>query len=124
VGAVIVKAYNIIATGYNGSPSGHRHCNEEGNCYRTLRGIPSGEGLHLCRASHAEINAITQAAKHGNATDGATMYLTTQPCGECAKAIVGAGIKRVVFRDSYPNSESAVIFALSHVVLERVGERG
>lgn len=102
VGAVIIKDKQIIATGYNGSPMGTIHCSDIGYCERKKRGIPSGQGLELCRAGHAEANAITQCAKKGTSCDGATLYATTQPCVFCCIAIIQAGIKKVVFKGEYP----------------------
>lgn len=103
IGAVIVKDNRIITTGYNGAPSGCRHCTEIGSCYRQEHNIPSGERHELCRAIHAEQNAIIQAAKIGNTTDGATIYVTNQPCVICAKMCINAGIKRIVYKDGYPD---------------------
>ena len=103
IGAVIVKDNRIITTGYNGAPSGCRHCTEIGSCYRQEHNIPSGERHELCRALHAEQNAIIQAARIGNTTDGATIYVTNQPCVICAKMCINAGIKRIAYKDSYPD---------------------
>ena len=103
IGAVIVKANRIITTGYNGAPSGCRHCTEIGSCYRQEHNIPSGERHELCRALHAEQNAIIQAARIGNTTDGAAIYVTNQPCVICAKMCINDGIKRIVYKDSYPD---------------------
>mgnify|MGYP003182470265 CR=1 FL=1 len=91
VGAVIVKDNRIITTGYNGAPSGLRH--------------------ELCRALHAEQNAIIQAAKVGVSTEGATIYITLQPCVICAKMLVNAGITRIVHRGEYPDPLSQSILA-------------
>ena len=103
IGAVIVKDNRIITTGYNGAPSGGRHCTEIGTCYRQEHNIPSGERHEMCRALHAEQNAIIQAARIGNTTDGATIYVTNQPCVICAKMCINAGIRRIVYKDSYPD---------------------
>ena len=97
VGAVLVKDKNILATGYNGTPSGIQHCLDRG-CLREQMGIPSGERHEICRGLHAEQNAIIQAAKHGTNIDGATLYCTNQPCGICAKMIINAGVKHIIFR--------------------------
>ncbi|HHV12544.1 MAG TPA: dCMP deaminase family protein [Clostridiales bacterium] len=102
VGAVIIKDKQIIATGYNGAPTGAIHCTDIGYCERKNRGIPSGQGLELCRAGHAEANAINQCAKHGTSCDGATLYVTTQPCVFCCIHLIQAGIKKVVFKGDYP----------------------
>lgn len=103
VGAVIVKDNRIITTGYNGAPSGLTHCIDNGGCERERLNVPSGQRHELCRALHAEQNAIIQAAKIGVSTEGATIYITTQPCVICAKMIINAGIKKVVYKTSYPD---------------------
>jgi len=102
VGAIIVKDKNLISTGYNGAPSGATHCTDIGYCKRREMGFKSGEGLEFCRAGHAESNAIDQCAKHGNSCDGATMYVTTQPCVFCTIRLIQAGIKKVIFKGEYP----------------------
>ena len=124
VGALIVKDNHIITTGYNGPPSGIKHCEELGGCYREKLGIPSGERHELCRALHAEQNAIIQAAKLGVTTDGATMYVTLQPCVICAKMIINAGIKKLIFKGSYPDKISMEMLEESDIELFRYGEDG
>lgn len=103
VGALIVKDKRILATGYNGAPMGCKHCAEVG-CLREKLGIPSGQRHEICRAAHAEQNAIVQAAYSGTSVEGGTMYVTTQPCVLCAKLIINAGIKKIVFKGDYPDS--------------------
>ena len=110
-GAIIVKNDVIIATGYNGAPSGLRHCTDIGGCERERLHIPSGQRHELCRALHAEQNAIIQAAKVGVSTEGATIYITLQPCVICAKMLVNAGITRIVHRGEYPDPLSQSILA-------------
>ena len=102
VGAVIVKDNRIISTGYNGAPSGLKHCTEVG-CERQRLNVPSGQRHELCRALHAEQNAIIQAAKTGASTEGAAVYITIQPCVICAKMLINAGITRVVHGGDYPD---------------------
>ena len=102
VGAVIIRDKRIIATGYNGAPAGAIHCTDIGYCQRKKLGYPSGQGLELCRAGHAEANAIDQCARWGISCEGATLYVTTQPCVFCCIHIIQAGIKRVVFKGEYP----------------------
>lgn len=102
VGAVIVKDKNILATGYNGAPSGTRHCLDVG-CLREKMNIPSGERHELCRALHAEQNAIIQAAKHGVSIEGADLFCTNLPCTICSKMIINAGIRKVFFEGDYPD---------------------
>ena len=103
VGAVIVKDNRIITTGYNGAPSHLKHCTELGGCQRQRLGIPSGQRHELCRALHAEQNAMLQAAKLGNTTEGATVYVNIQPCVMCATMLINAGIVRVVYKGEYPD---------------------
>ncbi|MBM7615117.1 deoxycytidylate deaminase [Alkaliphilus hydrothermalis] len=105
VGAVIVKDKRILASGYNGAPSGLAHCADTG-CLREQLNIPSGERHELCRGIHAEQNAIIQAALHGVKIEGATLYVTLQPCVLCSKIIINAGIEKVVFKGSYPDQFS------------------
>lgn len=102
VGAVIVKGNRILATGYNGVPSGLRHCEEVG-CLRQELGIPSGQRNEICRGLHAEQNAIIQAAKYGPVIEGSKIYINTQPCVVCAKMIMNAGIREVVYQNPYPD---------------------
>jgi dCMP deaminase len=103
VGAVLVKDKRILATGYNGAPSGLQHCQETG-CLRDKMGIPSGERHELCRGLHAEQNALIQAAKIGFSVDGATLYCTTFPCVICAKMLINAGIIRIVYSEGYSDN--------------------
>jgi dCMP deaminase len=93
VGAVIVKDKKILATGYNGVPSGLPHCETIG-CLREKLKIPSGAHHELCRGLHAEMNAILQAAYYGINISGSTLYATNQPCILCAKMIINARIKK------------------------------
>lgn len=100
VAAVIVKDNRLISTGYNGTPRGVQNCCD-GGCSRCASDTPSGRGLDECVCSHAEENAITQAAYHGIALAGATLYTTLSPCLMCAKMIINAGIRTVVYDDPY-----------------------
>ncbi len=106
VGAIIVKDKRILATGYNGPPSGLPHCDELGGCLRDKLNVPSGERHEISRAVHAEQNAIIQAARFGVSIDGATMYVTNHPCFICAKMIINAGIKKIVVKEGYPDELS------------------
>jgi dCMP deaminase len=103
VGAVIVQDKQIVATGYNGAPKGIAHCDEKGGCLREKLCIPSGERHELCRALHAEQNAIIQAATSGQSIEGATIYITNQPCSICAKMIINAGIRKIIVNEGYPD---------------------
>ena len=119
IGAVIVKDKRIMTTGYNGAPAGLKTCKERGECLRRKLGIPSGTRTEICYAIHAEQNAILQAAKLGLSIDGATLYCTHQPCSVCAKMIINAGIKRVVYEQGYPDDFSLEFFRDGGVLLER-----
>lgn len=104
VGAVAVSANNrILGTGYNGALPGTPHCYEIGGCLREKLGIPSGQRQEICRAQHAEANVCNFAARYGTSLDGATMYVTAQPCTTCVKAMVTSGIRKVIFDSDYPD---------------------
>ena len=102
VGAILVLDRYILATGYNGPPSGIAHCDEVG-CLRDQMNVPAGERHELCGGLHAEQNAVLQAAKHGTRIDGATVYATHHPCSLCAKMLINAGARRIVIREDYPD---------------------
>jgi len=123
VGAVIVRDNRAVATGYNGAPRGLAHCEEIGGCMRQKLGIPSGQRHELCRALHAEQNAIISAASMGNAIEGGTIYITHQPCVICAKMIVNAGIKRIVVREGYPDDLSKEILDEAGLNVEQMGPK-
>jgi dCMP deaminase len=116
-GAVLVKDKRILSTGYNGVPKGLPHCEEKG-CPRAL--CPSGTHHELCRAVHSEQNAIIQAAIHGVSIEGATLYCTHQPCTLCAKMLINAGIRRVVYHLDYPDSGSLEFFKLAHIEIHQI----
>lgn len=103
VGAIIVKDKRILSTGYNGAPTGIRHCLEVG-CLRESLQVPSGERHELCRGIHAEQNAIIQAAYHGVSVNNAVLYCTNQPCAICAKMIINAGIKKIYYQSGYTDA--------------------
>lgn len=116
VGALIVKDNRILASGYNGAPKGLTHCEEIG-CRRQELNIPSGERHELCRAIHAEQNAIIQAATYGVSIKDAVIYVTTQPCVLCAKMIVNAGINRIIFQGNYPDDLALEILQEANIEL-------
>lgn len=123
VGCIIVSQdKTIIATGYNSPPAGFKHCAELGGCLRQKLNVPSGERSELCRATHAEANAIATSAKLGIALQNSTLYVFNQPCSTCAKSIITAGIKRVVFVEGYNDTLSTELFAESDCVLEKRSE--
>jgi dCMP deaminase len=107
VGAVIVLDRRIISTGYNGTPRGARNCNE-GGCPRCNSFAEGGTRLDECLCSHAEENAITQAAYHGVSVRNSSIYTTLSPCLICTKMIINSGIEEVAFNAEYPLGESAL----------------
>ena len=110
VGSFIERDRRILTTGYNGAPRGVPHCEESG-CDITQR----------CQlAAHAEQNAIAQAAANGVSCEGATLYVTCQPCAACAKMIINSGIKRVVYEGDYPDPLALELFGLAKVELYRM----
>ncbi|HZK35051.1 MAG TPA: cytidine/deoxycytidylate deaminase family protein [Bacillota bacterium] len=115
VGALIVKDKRILASGYNGAPVGCKHCIDIG-CMRDELGIPSGQRHELCRATHAEQNAIVQAAYSGTSVKDGIMYVTTHPCVLCAKLAINAGITKIIFKGDYPDE-------LSMELLQEAGVR-
>lgn len=110
VGAVIVRDKRILTTGYNGAPGGLVSCKERGECLRKKLAIPSGTRQEICYAVHAEQNAIVQAAKLGVSVEGATIYVTHQPCSICTKIIINSGIKKVIYQEGYPDEFSIRLF--------------
>ena len=110
VGAILVKDRMIISDGYNGTPSGFENiCEDESGATKPY-------------VLHAEANAITKVAKSGNSSEGATLYVTASPCLECAKLIIQAGIKRVVYKDEYRLTDGVDLLKKAGVVVEKVDE--
>ena len=107
VAAVVVQDKRIVSTGYNGTPRGLPNCNE-GGCPRCNSKADSGTRLGECYCSHAEENAIVQAAYHGISVRGATMYCLLSPCLICTKMIINAGIKRVVYGRAYHGIDTSI----------------
>jgi len=105
VGALIVKGKMIISDGYNGTPSGFENVCEDEN------------GKTKSYVLHAEANAITKVAKSHNSSDGATLYVTTSPCIECAKLIIQSGIERVVFSEKYRKQEGLELLERANIEL-------
>lgn len=119
VGAVVVSDHRIISTGYNGTPRGIQNC-FEGGCARCASAAASGSGLAECVCSHAEENAITQAAYHGVRTKDAVIYVTISPCLTCAKMIINAGITEVVYGGDYAfNDQTRALFAEAGVLCRK-----
>ena len=109
VGAVAVRDKHILATGYNGAPSGLKDCLELG-CLRDELNIPSGERQEICRGIHAEQNIIIQASLHGVSLEGSTIYATHTPCVLCAKMLANAKIKRYVSFGRYNDNAFIDLF--------------
>jgi dCMP deaminase len=103
VGAVIVRDHKILSTGYNGAPTGLEHCTDMKWCIRDKLNIKPGERQELCRALHAEQNAIIQAALSGTAIGDAQIYLTHGPCITCSKMLINCGIRKITVAHTYPN---------------------
>ena len=108
VGALLVKDRMIISDGYNGTPSGFENvCEDE-------------DGITKPYVLHAEANAITKVSKSGNSSEGATLYVTASPCMECAKLIIQAGIKRVVYSDEYRLTDGIDLLRRAGIECEKV----
>lgn len=119
VGCVLVRDRRILTTGYNGPPQGLSHCGDLGGCYRQKIGVPSGQRQEICRALHAEQNAIIQAAVHGVSLSGEVIcYSLTLPCVTCAKMLINANVRRIVYRDAYPDELALAMLAEAGVSLE------
>jgi len=108
VGAVIVKNKQVLATGYNGPPSGSAHCTAQGYCYPALSSCDASKSMPS-RAVHAEANAIAQAAKHGIATTDASIYVTLEPCLSCLKLIISSGISEVFYETPFNREGSNIV---------------
>ncbi|SDJ88685.1 deoxycytidylate deaminase [Natronincola ferrireducens] len=121
VGAVIVKDQRLLASGYNGAPSGINHCSEVG-CLREKLGVPSGERHELCRGLHAEQNAIIQAALHGVGIKGSTIYVTHKPCIICTKMMINAGIQKLIYKGDYPDGLSEAMLKEAGITVEKYTE--
>lgn len=119
IGAVIARGKRILTTGYNGASSGVVSCKERGVCLRREMNIPSGTRQEICYATHAEQNAIIQAARLGLSVDNATLYCTHQPCVICAKMIINSGISRIVYREGYPDEFSLKLLSEAGVKIEK-----
>ena len=117
IGAVAVKDKHILATGYNGAPSGFKDCLELG-CLRDELHIPSGERQEICRGIHAEQNVIIQASLHGVSLEGSTIYCTHTPCALCAKMLVNAKIKRYVSFGRYSDNSFIDLFKEAGIELD------
>ena len=122
VGAVVVKDKRILASGYNGAPSGLKHCIEV-SCLREKMNIASGERHELCRGLHAEQNAIIQAAYHGVSINGAQLYCTHLPCSICIKMLINAGIREIYYDEGYPDDLSLNMIKESDIPLTKLDRK-
>ncbi|MDR0445074.1 MAG: dCMP deaminase family protein [Puniceicoccales bacterium] len=120
VGALLVKEHRILATGYNGAPPGIPHCLDTG-CLRQQMSIPSGERSELCRAIHAEQNALMQCASFGIPAEGATLYCTYFPCTHCIKSLLSVKISRIVYQHDYHDDLGKTLLSQSQpkVIIDR-----
>lgn len=121
VGAVLVRDKHIISTGYNGAPSGIRHCREVG-CLREQQYVPSGERHELCRGLHAEQNSIIQAALHGISVQNATVFCTNMPCSICSKMLINSRIKAIYYKEGYADSLTSTLLAEAGIPLIKTEE--
>jgi len=119
VGAVLVKNKRILATGYNGAPTGVRHCEETG-CLREQLEVAPGERHELCRGLHAEQNVIIQAAYYGVVTKGTTLYSTHLPCIICSKMLINAGVETIYYLEGYPDPLADEMLAEANVEVVRL----
>ena len=120
VGAVITVDNQIITTGYNGAPKGLHHCVDAGGCLRKLNNIQSGTRQEVCRAAHAEQNAIISAAVRGVSIKGGTLYVNTYPCSICTRMIINAEIKRIVYDSDYSDPLSKEMLDESGIEVKRL----
>ena len=119
VGAILVRDRRILATGYNGAPTGISHCLDVG-CLRDKLNVPSGERHELCRGLHAEQNAVIQAALYGVSVNGSTLYCTNHPCIICSKMMINAGIVHMVIRDHYQDDLSEQMLKEAGIEVTRI----
>ena len=119
VGAVVVKDKRILSTGYNGAPTGLRHCLEVG-CLRQKLNIESGKMHELCRGIHAEQNAIIQAAYHGVSVKGGSIFCTNQPCSICARMIINAGIEKIYYQSGYADPLAIELLEEAKIELKKI----
>ena len=122
VGAILVKDKHILSTGYNGAPKGLKHCSEVG-CLRENLDIPSGERHELCRGLHAEQNAVIQAAVFGTPIKNSVLYCTNTPCIVCAKMLINAGVKEIIYSGNYPDDLAKKMLYESKIKLINVNNK-
>lgn len=122
VGCVAVRDGRIIAAGYNGAPAGQPHCDQLGGCLREQMSVPSGERHELCRAVHAEQNAIVQAALFGTSLRGAEIYCTTFPCSICSKMLLNCGIESIYYCEWYKDPVAYALWQESGIIPVKVAK--
>lgn len=120
VGAIIVQDNRVISTGYNGAPKGIESCVECGQCRKESFQCGTNTGHDLCKAVHAEANAIAQASRYGISTNGATLYCNYSPCSMCAKLIINAGIAKVYYENEYPDRFAMELLDEADVICEKI----
>ncbi|WP_428023355.1 deoxycytidylate deaminase [Arcobacter sp.] len=119
VGAVIVKDGRILSTGYNGTPAGYKNCNTHWDNEYTKDHHDWSKTYEI----HAEMNAIIWAARKGISIEGATIYVTLEPCSECSKNLIAAGIERIVFQKAYEHTNSEIVSKFlqdNKVIIEQI----
>jgi len=119
VGAVIVKEGRILSTGYNGTPAGYQNCCEYWDGEYTKEHHEWSKTYEI----HAEMNAIIWAARKGISIEGATIYVTLEPCSECSKNLIASGIKRIVYEKAYEHTNSEIVSKFIHdngVIIEQI----
>ncbi|PLY10813.1 MAG: dCMP deaminase [Arcobacter sp.] len=119
VGAVIVKDGRILSTGYNGTPAGFKNCNDHWGGEYTKDHHDWSKTYEI----HAEMNAIIWAARRGISIEGATIYVTLEPCSECSKNLIAAGIQRIVFQRAYEHTDSDIVSTFlkeNKVIIEQI----
>lgn len=118
VGAILVKDKHILSTGYNGAPKGLQHCSEVG-CLREKLNVPHGQRHEICRGLHAEQNAIIQASVFGVSIKDSVLYCTNTPCVVCAKMLINAGVKKIIYDGDYPDDLAKKILQESKIKVEK-----
>lgn len=121
VGAVIVKDGVVYSRGHNASPNGVIPCIEKGGCMRKRDNIPSGTRQEHCMAVHAEQSAIINAARYGKAIEGATLYVTTFPCGICARMIINCGFEKIIYDGEYQDKLGYELFKEAGINIYQIG---
>ena len=120
VGCVLTFENHILSSGYNGTPAGITHCEDIG-CMREQLKVPSGEKHELCRGLHAEQNALLQCALHGVSTKDSVLHSTTFPCSVCAKLLINAKVKKIIYLEYYNDKLSEEMFKEAEIEVVKYG---